>query len=128
MSALPNPVGWFEIYVSDMTRARAFYEAVFQRSLAPLPSPPGADMSMLAFPGEMMGAGCLGALVKSGMRGPSPDGTIIYFSCEDCAQEAARAAAHGGVVHLAKTSIGDYGSIALVADTEGNLIGLHSRA
>ena len=26
-----NPVGWFEIYVQDMERAKAFYEAVPQR-------------------------------------------------------------------------------------------------
>ena len=24
-----NPVGWFEIYVQDMNRAKAFYESVF---------------------------------------------------------------------------------------------------
>lgn len=28
-----NPVGWFEIYVKDMDRARKFYESVFQVSL-----------------------------------------------------------------------------------------------
>ena len=28
-----NPVGWFEIYVQDMPRAKAFYEAVFQGTL-----------------------------------------------------------------------------------------------
>lgn len=28
-----NVVGWFEIYVSDMARARAFYEAVFGQEL-----------------------------------------------------------------------------------------------
>ena len=27
-----NPVGWFEIYVQDINRAKAFYEAVFHRS------------------------------------------------------------------------------------------------
>ena len=32
-----NPVGWFEIYVSDMTRARDFYTAVFGRELIALP-------------------------------------------------------------------------------------------
>ena len=28
-----NPVGWFEIYVDDMARAKAFYEAVFGKKL-----------------------------------------------------------------------------------------------
>ena len=90
MSAMSNPVGWFEIYVSDMARARAFYEGVFQRSLSPLPGPPGAQLEMFMFPGEMNQPGCVGALVRSGMRGPSPEGALIYFSCADCAQEAGR--------------------------------------
>ena len=52
--------------------------------------------------------------------------TIIYFGCEDCAAEADRAVKSGGRLHLAKTPIGKYGAIALVYDTEGNMIGLHS--
>jgi hypothetical protein len=52
--------------------------------------------------------------------------TVVYFHCQDCAVEAARAAAAGGKVERPKFSIGQYGHIALVLDTEGNLIGLHS--
>jgi hypothetical protein len=57
---------------------------------------------------------------------PGVGGTLVYFSCRDCAQEQERAVAAGGHVHLPKMSIGQYGFIALVHDTEGNLIGLHS--
>jgi predicted enzyme related to lactoylglutathione lyase len=52
--------------------------------------------------------------------------TLVYFSCTDCATEAKRAAASGGAVFKEKFSIGQYGFIALVTDTEGNMIGLHS--
>ena len=34
-----NPVGWFEIYVQDMARARAFYEAMLGLRLERLPGP-----------------------------------------------------------------------------------------
>ena len=51
---------------------------------------------------------------------------LVYFSCADCAVEAAKAAESGGKVHKEKMSIGQYGYIALVIDTEGNMIGLHS--
>jgi hypothetical protein len=57
---------------------------------------------------------------------PGANGTLVYFSCEDCALEAARAAEHGGRVVQEKMAIGEYGFIALVNDTEGNMIGLHS--
>ena len=123
-----NPVGWFEIYVQDMPRARAFYEAVFQGKLEELNNPATddfPDMEMWAFPMSMEESGAAGALVR--MAGcPSGGSTLVYFSCEDCSVEAARAASNGGKIFKDKMSIGDYGFIALVEDTEGNLIGLHS--
>ena len=125
-----NPVGWFEIYVQDMARARAFYQAVFQCELTHMdnPDPEGfPGMEMWAFPFDMGGYGASGALVK--MAGcPSGGSTLVYFSCDDCGAEAARATAHGGSVVKAKAAIGTHGFIALVNDTEGNLIGLHSMA
>ena len=53
-----NPVGWFEIYVQDMQRAKAFYEAVQGYTLQPLSAPEGAggnhpNMEMWAFPAQM---------------------------------------------------------------------------
>jgi hypothetical protein len=51
---------------------------------------------------------------------------LVYFSCEDCSVEAERAASHGGKIFKGKMSIGQNGFIAMVVDTEGNMIGLHS--
>jgi uncharacterized protein len=123
-----NPVGWFEIYVQDMPRAKAFYEAVFQGALEELKTPNPSDfpdMEMWTFPMSMEDSGAAGALVK--MAGcPSGGSTLVYFSCEDCSVEAARAASHGGKVFREKMSIGEHGFIAMVEDTEGNMIGLHS--
>jgi uncharacterized protein len=119
----PNPVGWFEIYVQDMQRAVRFYEAVLGGKLQKLPA---GDLDMMAFPmGET--AGSPGALVC--MKGvPSGGGgTLVYFSCDDCAVEEGRVAAAGGKVHRPKLSIGEYGFISLVVDPDGNMVGLHSR-
>lgn len=121
-----NPVGWFELYVSDLERAKAFYQAVLNRPMEDLPLMPGSDMQMCAFPMTANGAGAAGALVKSPKMGPGGGGTLVYFSTPDCATEAARAQAHGGKVLQPKMSIGSYGFIAIVQDTEGNIIGLHS--
>ncbi len=52
--------------------------------------------------------------------------TIVYFSCQDCGIEAARIEPAGGKLHMPKTSIGQYGAIALGVDTEGNVFGLHN--
>ncbi len=124
MDTTQNPVGWFEIYVQDLERARAFYEKTFLVTLQQLPSP---IITMLAFPGGPALPGSCGALVRMPGKDSSGGGTIVYFRCEDCAVEATRAVANGGTIFKDKFSIGEYGFIALVNDTEGNMIGLHSR-
>jgi predicted enzyme related to lactoylglutathione lyase len=122
-----NPVGWFEIYVKDMKRATAFYEAVLGFKLEKLLGPGPGVVEMMAFPMTKDATGATGALVRMEMGGPSNgNGVIVYFSCEDCAIESKRAAASGGSVMKDKFSIGQYGFISLVNDTEGNVIGLHS--
>jgi predicted enzyme related to lactoylglutathione lyase len=118
-----NIVGWFEIYVQDMERAKKFYEAVFQVKLTELASP---VIKMWAFPMRPEAPGCAGALVHMPGVESKMGGTIIYFHSADCAVEAKRVAENGGRIHKPKFSIGDYGHIALVYDTEGNMIGLHS--
>lgn len=120
-----NPVRWFEIYVQDMPRAKAFYESVLKIKLEKLDSP---DMEMWFFPMQGEQPGASGSLVR--MKGVPSGGnsTLVYFGCEDCAVEAARVEASGGTLHRGKFSIGQYGYIALAIDTEGNMIGLHSMA
>ena len=120
-----NPVGWFEIYVQDLPRAKAFYEAVLQIRLERLPSP---EVEMWAFPMQPERSGAGGALVKMPGFPSGGNSTLVYFSCADCAVEAKRALAVGGKIVKDKFSIGPYGFIALVTDTEGNMIGLHSSA
>lgn len=120
---MSNPAIWFEIYVRDMPRAKRFYETVFERTLEKLNSP---DLELWAFPMDQQSVGTAGALVKMDGVEPGGNSTLVYFACEDCAVEAARAVEAGGRVRREKFSIGEYGHIALVNDTEGNLIGLHS--
>ena len=120
-----NPVGWFEIYVQDLTRAKAFYETVLATTLAPLPSPmPGLEM--MAFPMDYTEPGASGALVQMEGKDSGDGGTVVYFKCDDCAVEASRVVGAGGRVIRGKFTIGEYGFIALVHDSEGNLVGLHS--
>jgi predicted enzyme related to lactoylglutathione lyase len=118
-----NPIGWFEIYVQDMPRAKAFYETVFEGKLDQLPA---TDLEMWAFPMDMTTTGAAGALIHMPGCPSGGNSTLIYFSCADCAVEAARVTKAGGGIFKEKFSIGEYGFIALVKDTEGNLIGLHS--
>ena len=118
-----NSVGWFEIYVDDIERARKFYETVMNVQLEKLPMD---ELEMWRFPGDPDNAGSSGALIHMDGFKAGGNSTIVYFSCEDCATEESRAAKSGGRVFKEKFSIGQYGFISLVFDTEGNMIGLHS--
>ncbi len=127
-----NPGHWFEIYVQDMQRARKFYETVLACKLEKL------DTSFSTTPIEMWGfpmapehkpaPGAPGALVymEGGPAGKGGNGTVIYFSCQDCAIEAKRIENAGGTLKREKMGSGPYGFIALGVDTEGNMFGLHS--
>lgn len=118
-----NPVGWFEIYVQDMQRARAFYETVLGRKLEQLPA---GDLDMWSFPAEQGRRGIGGALVRVPGVPSGGNSTLVYFNSDDCAIEASRIANAGGKVHRDKMSIGQYGYIVLGVDTEGNMFGVHS--
>lgn len=118
-----NPVGWFEIYVNDMNRAKQFYESLLQVTLEKLPVP---DLEMWQFPMSTEGYGAPGALVRMEGFAAGGNSTLVYFSCADCAVEAARVVPAGGQIEREKMLIGEYGFIALAIDTEGNMFGLHS--
>ena len=121
-----NPVNWFEIYVDDIRRAKAFYQSVLKIELVRLDAPgPGVE-EMWMFPSEEKAMGATGALVKMNGFDAGGNSVIVYFSCDDCGVEARRVPGAGGKIMKDKFAIGKYGFIALVMDTEGNVFGLHS--
>jgi uncharacterized protein len=120
-----NPVGWFEIPVTDMERAKKFYSTVFEVEFTDMPMPDG---EMAAFPMEMGAPQAAGALLKHEMYKPSPDGVRIYFSAPDINVALERVEANGGKIVRPEFSIGEHGFVGVAADTEGNVIALHRRA
>jgi len=125
-----NVICWFEIYTSDIERAKKFYNAVLGTRFTDSPSMPGNEnsgMKMSFFSKMEEGSNAVsGALVQ--MPGVSAGGgsTIVYFPCMDCSVEESRVAAAGGKVHMPKMSIGEYGFCSVCVDTEGNSFGLYS--
>jgi predicted enzyme related to lactoylglutathione lyase len=120
---MKNPIGWFEIYVQDMPRARKFYESVFGTTFTKIGS---GNPEMWSFASDMQTYGAGGALVYMPGFPSGNNSVIVYFTCDDCAVEAKRALDGGGRMMKPKFAIGEYGFISLVFDTEGNMIGLHS--
>lgn len=120
-----NAVGWFDIYVNDLSRAVKFYETVLGTTLEEMGDPTG-ESQMMSFPADMSAYGAAGALTKSPHGQPGVGGTIIYFMAEDCAVQESRVADSGGIVISPKFSIGNFGFVTLCQDTEGNIFGLNS--
>ena len=119
-----NPVGWFEIPVIDLDRAVAFYEHVFQITMVEQPK---GKYEMAWFPMKEGAFGACGTLVMGEGHAPSPNGVLIYFSVPDVDAALMRVEDRGGRVLQRKSSIGEYGFIGLLIDSEGNRIGLHSK-
>lgn len=123
-----NPVVWFEIYVANMARARTFYESMLGVEMRRIESSGQveAGFEMLGFQMPGAGDGASGALVRMPGFEPGANSVLVYFGCDDCAVTADKAVKAGGRLQKPKMSIGPHGFIALVFDSEGNMIGLHS--
>lgn len=121
-----NLVGWFEIPVVDMNRAKTFYDQVFQ-----------IDIQVQDFGGTLMGwfpwaegkPGANGSLIQHESYKPSStEGVLIYFSSADVQDELNRVEAAGGTIQRTKTQISpEVGYMAVFMDSEGNRVALHSR-
>jgi uncharacterized protein len=124
---MQSAISWFEIPSTDLDRATKFYEKIFGVSLTPMDLP-NIEMRMFPIDDPMTGVG--GAIVRSdGFHVPSKtDGPLIYLNGNpDVQQVLDKVEAAGGSILVPKTEISpEYGFFAVIIDTEGNRIGLHS--
>jgi predicted enzyme related to lactoylglutathione lyase len=126
MDSNTNSLNWFEIPVTDMPRAKHFYQVVFGIHMFDMEM---GEMVMAGFPGEPGNGKASGALVKSQSHVPSMDGVVIYLNANpDMSDSLSRVEDMGGKILLPKTQISpEIGFMAFIQDTEGNKIGIHSQ-
>ena len=120
---------WTDIPVTNLDRAIKFYSAVLGKEVKQL-SEGGSDYGLLPHE-EKNASGCL--CVRSDSGGvdntPSANGPLIYLLVEGRLDEAVEAARqNGGKVLRARQQIGEHGFRAVVIDSEGNRIALHTSA
>lgn len=120
-------VGWFEIPVLDMDRAKTFYDAVFK-----------IKIQVQDFGGTLMGwfpwaegkTGAAGSLIlqPDWYKPSNTDGVLVYFTSIDVQNELNRIEKSGGKILKQKTQISpEVGYMGLFLDTEGNRVALHSK-
>ncbi len=117
-----NWTHWFEIPVSDLDRAIAFYEKVFQTQIEPVDF---GGLKMGIFPhNEVGGALCY----HPEFYVPSKNGTLVYLDASpDLQVFQDRIESAGGTVQMPKKMISpEHGFMCVFIDSEGNRMALHS--
>jgi predicted enzyme related to lactoylglutathione lyase len=119
---MANQIVWCDIPVLDLDRAVRFYSAVL-----------GQVVKKQEFPGMLIGvlphndgeAG--GCLFTSPDEKPSDKGLMVYLNANGRLDDALSAVtANGGKIVQPRHQIGPFGFRAIVLDSEGNRIALHS--
>lgn len=125
---LDNAINWFEIPVSDFDRAKKFYETLFGYEM-PVNQVGPAKMGFFLYDYK---AGKIGGAIvhHPELLQPSNTGTLVYLNCQPDLQFILNKVTEGGgKILVEKTIISTEQSLgywALVNDTEGNNVGLHS--
>jgi len=122
---MPSAITWFHIPASDIARAKSFYETICGFSLEKMEAP---NMEMWAFPADRLSGEVGGAVVRAEGAIPSAIGTAVFLNADpDLRVVLDRVEGAGGRVLVPKTAIGmEAGFFAMLTDTEGNTVGLHS--
>ena len=117
-----SSINWFEIPVRNLPEAAAYYGAVLGRPLKQ-ESFGGIPHAIFAASGDRA---VTGALIEDAKRAPVAGGVTIYLDVAAVPPAVARAIEAGGKVVQPLTDIGPMGTYALVADRDGNIVGLHA--
>jgi len=121
-----HAINWFEIPVTNFDRAKKFYESIFDYQMPENQMGP-ARMGFLLYDFQNGGRG--GAIVHNpDFYTPSKNGTLVYLNCDpDLSVVLDKVVAAGGKVLQQKRNIGqNLGYWAVIEDSEGNRVALHS--
>ena len=121
-----HAINWFEIPVTDFDRAKKFYETIFDYQMPENQMGP-ARMGFLLYDFQNGGRG--GAIVHNpDFYTPAKNGTLVYLNCDpDLSVVLDKVISAGGKLLQQKTIIGqNLGYWALIEDSEGNRVALHS--
>lgn len=125
---LGNALNWFEIPVADFERAKKFYETIFSYQM---PESSMGSTRMGFFLYDFKGGKVGGAIAYNPeFYSPSSNGSLIYLNCQPDLQVVLdKVIAAGGKILTPKTLISpeqNLGFWALISDSEGNRVALHS--
>jgi predicted enzyme related to lactoylglutathione lyase len=123
---MKNAINWFEIPANDIERARKFYENIFSFEMHELDI--GDGLRMALFPAE---SGTVGGTIiqnEDWYRPSDSKGPLLYLNANPDLQIVLdRVEEAGGTVTIPKRLITEEnGYMAVIIDSEGNRVALHS--
>lgn len=122
---MKNLISWVSIPSIDFDRAVKFYSELTGKTLNPMGE--GDQRMATSVPNTdewkmVVGFGVTGdSTIK-----PGSNGLRVYVVSDDLDGWLSRVENAGGKILTPKSEMGEYGFWALIEDTEGNHIGLHS--
>ena len=123
LNSTHNRAVWFDIPVADLDRAAAFYRGVLAIEVEK------SQFDNFSFCVLQHDAGNGGCLVPKASEVTSNAGILLYLNVNGRIRQAVtRVTALGGKVLEPTHAIGPHGFRAVVLDSEGNRIALHSTA
>lgn len=125
---LTNALNWFEIPVADFDRAKKFYETIFSYQM---PENQIGQTRMGFFLYDFKAGKIGGAIVYNPESyTPNNNGTLVYLNCQPDLQIVLdKVDTAGGRIIAPKKIISpeqNLGYRALIIDSEGNKVALHS--
>jgi predicted enzyme related to lactoylglutathione lyase len=123
LNSVHNRIVWFDLPVADLDRAAAFYRAVLAISVHK------EQFDNFSFCVLEHGDGNGGCLVPKPQEVTATAGILVYMNVNGRIRDAvSQVEALGGKVLEPTHAIGPHGFRAIVLDSEGNRIALHSES
>ena len=120
---MKNAINWFEIPVTNLERAKKFYETILGSEMQVMEA---MGMKSAFFAADLQN-GIGGCIIEGKGYEPTNKGSMIYLNGgEDLNGPLEKVEASGGKILLPKTAIGHNGYMAHFEDTEGNKVAFHS--
>ena len=123
-----NILTWFEIPITDMQRAKKFYETILDIDMV---IKADGNNEAVFFPYDptviqATSGRVTGVLSKSDNNSPSANGTMVYINASPDIQKVLdKVEPAGGKIVMPKMHM-NAGFIAIIMDSEGNRVGLHA--
>jgi len=117
----PN-IAYFQIPADDVNRAKRFYQSIFDWKIEPDTT---LEDKSLQWQNIVTGEPEAGMMHMGGLYKRMGPGPIMNFvRVEDIETTLSKVERFGGTIVMPKTQIPSVGLVAVIQDTEGNIIGL----